>query len=127
MNGEVEGKTVGEKILLHLSHFSRYERDIVCPREMTQAGIAEKFGIRRGHVAVEVKRLLGRGHIATRRAHVPDMRSRLKVYNLTYLGEILVKQYRDMAAASVAAGSRGDGNPQDGNGRNGDPPESATA
>jgi hypothetical protein len=127
MTGEVEGKTVSEKILLNLSRYSRYQRDLVCPRAMTQQGIADRLGISRGHAAVELKRLLGRGHIAWRHAHIPDVCPRLKVYCLTPLGEIFVRQYRDMAAASVAAGSRGEGNLQDANGRGGDPPERATA
>jgi DNA-binding MarR family transcriptional regulator len=127
MNGEVEGKTVGEKILLNLSHYSRYQRDLVCPRAMTQQGIADRAGISRGHAAVELKRLLVRGHIASRHAHIPDVCLRLKVYHLTPLGEILVRQYRDMAAASVAVGSRGNGGLRDPGGRGGDPPESATA
>jgi len=127
MSGEVKGKTVGERILLHLSRHSRYQRDYVCPRAMTQAGIADGLGVSRGHVAVELKRLLGREHIASRHAHIPDACSRLKVYHLTHLGEILVRQYRDLAAAPVAAGSTGDGNLQDAGGRSGDPPERATA
>jgi DNA-binding Lrp family transcriptional regulator len=126
MNGEVEGKTVGEKILLLLSRYSRYQRDLVCPRAMTQQGIADRLDISRGHVAVEVKRLLGRGYIASRHAHIPDVCPMLKVYHLTYLGEILVRQYREMAAASVAPCSKGDGRLQDAGDRGGDPPESAT-
>jgi DNA-binding MarR family transcriptional regulator len=127
MTGEVAGKTVGEKILLNLSHYSRYQRDLVCPRAMTQQGIADRAGISRGHAAVELKRLLGRGHIASRHAHIPDVCPRLKVYHLTPLGEILVRQLRDMAAASNALCSKGDGRLQNAGGRGGDPPESATA
>jgi hypothetical protein len=127
MSGEVKGKTVGERILLHLSPYSRYQRDYVCPRAMTQAGIADGLGIRRGHVAVELKRLIDREHVASRRAHVPDMCSRLKTYHLTHLGELLVKQFRDMAVASGGTGPKVDGNPQDAGGRDGDPSESSTA
>jgi Mn-dependent DtxR family transcriptional regulator len=96
MNGEVEGKTVGEKILLHLSRCSRFENEIVCPHTMTQQGIANKLGISREHVAAELTELRRKSRVASKYAHVPGTKTKRKVFYLTHLGQILARQLREL-------------------------------
>ena len=90
--------TVGRRVLIHLSCYSRHREDFVCPPEITQDGMALRLGISRAHVALELKRLKERRHVEYRLAHVVKAKCRRKVYHLTQAGEELARELRDEAS-----------------------------
>ncbi len=76
------GKTVGETIVEYLTQLPVDEltdRD-VWPPDATQEGIARALGKSRAHVALEIKRLKGKGLVDEARAHVKGAPTRRKVY-----------------------------------------------
>jgi hypothetical protein len=87
----------GDRMLVHLSGFSRFAEEIDCPAEVTQDGIARAVGISRAHAALEVKRLGGLGRVLQRLAHVRGSRNRRKVYFLTGAGLARVAELRERA------------------------------
>jgi len=99
MTEEVEGKTVGESIVLHLSRCSRFQDEIVCPHTMTQQGIAMRLGISREHVAAELTELRRDNRVTSKYAHVPGMKTKRKVFYLTHLGQMLARQLRELMTA----------------------------
>ncbi len=90
--------TIGNRLVLHLSYYSRFKEEFVCPVEMTQDGISEKIGISRAHAALELKRLKQRGHVDCRLAHVARTKTRRKVYFLTKPGEEHATGLKDIAS-----------------------------
>ena len=119
MTREVEGKTVAEMIILHLLYYRCFEKAMVCPRGMTQEGIAEKLGKSRQHISVELKKLRDKCHVAFNTAHSPKAKTRRKAFYLTPEGIRLATQIREMRRAEVAdslidearTGRGGDRNP----------------
>ena len=71
----MQGVTVGERIVVHLSGFLRHVDAYEVPPEMTQDGIGAALGISRAHVALELKRLKAAGKVEERMAHVATARS----------------------------------------------------
>jgi tetratricopeptide (TPR) repeat protein/DNA-binding MarR family transcriptional regulator len=84
-------------MLALLSHHSRRE-EFIAPHGVTQDGIAEATGIARPNVSVVLKRLLARGLISSRLAHVEGERRTKKVYFLTPSGH---EQARRLAQAKI--------------------------
>ena len=95
MNGN--GCTIGNRLLVHLSCYSRYKDEYVCPMEMTQDGMSQRLGISRAHAALELKRLKGRNQVEYRLAHVVKAKTRRKVYELTPAGERIADEVKDKA------------------------------
>jgi len=93
----VQGVTVGERIVVHLSGFLRHLDAYEVPPEMTQDGIGAALGISRAHVALELKRLKGAGKVEERMAHVANARTRRKVYALTPAGQDIARRMREYA------------------------------
>ncbi len=89
--------TIGNRVLIHLSCYSKHGEEYVCPSEMTQDGMALKLGISRAHAALELKRLRERNHVENRLAHVNGAKTRRKVYSLTLAGERLARDLKDAA------------------------------
>ncbi len=89
--------TVGERIVLHLSQYSRHRESFQCPEEVTQRGISDKLGISRAHAAIELKRLKEMGEVDERVAHVTKAKTRRKVYFLNLRGENRAREMRDYA------------------------------
>lgn len=89
--------TIGKRVLIHLSCYSKHSEDYVCPPEMTQDGMALKLGISRAHAALELKRLKERNQVEHRLAHVNGAKSRRKVYSLTMTGERLARDLKEAA------------------------------
>jgi predicted ATPase len=87
--------TNGEKILLLLSEFRRYEKDYRVPEELSQDGIAEIVGMRRGNVARELIKLRNRGFVTERLVHFEGSRRRKKGYFLTGSGMNLSIKIKD--------------------------------
>ncbi len=80
--GELEAHTVGERILEFLDQLPVDElttRD-TWPADATQDGIAAAVGISRAHVALEMKRLMGKRLVEGLHAHVNGNGARRKVY-----------------------------------------------
>ncbi|MFQ6060628.1 MAG: NB-ARC domain-containing protein, partial [Thermoplasmata archaeon] len=89
--------TVGERIILHLSQYSRHRDSFQCPEEVTQKGISDNLGISRAHAAIELKRLKEVGEVEERVAHVTKAKTRRKVYFLNLRGENRAREMRDYA------------------------------
>lgn len=79
--------TVGEKILYHLSMYSKAEEKYEVPFDITQDGIAQSCGISRAHAAIELKKLREVELIVEKLSHVRRAKSRRKVYFLTHEGK----------------------------------------
>ncbi len=89
--------TVGERIVLHLSQYTRHKESFQCPEEVTQMGISTNLGISRAHAAIELKRLKEMGEVDERVAHVTKAKTRRKVYFLNLRGENRAREMRDYA------------------------------
>ena len=75
----MNGLTVQDKILIHLSRFRGYRDKIAVPEEITQQGISEAVMISRAHSSMELKRLKKKGLIVEKKAHAGG-RAVKKVY-----------------------------------------------
>ncbi|MCK5548400.1 MAG: hypothetical protein KAI64_05255 [Thermoplasmata archaeon] len=89
--------TIGERIILHLSQYSRFREQYECPVETTQNGISEAIEISRAHVAIELKRLKSNDELEERTAHVEGAKSKRKVYFLALKGEERAREMRNFA------------------------------
>jgi hypothetical protein len=89
--------TVGERIVLHLSQYTRHRESFQCPEEVTQKGISDRLAISRAHAAIELKRLKETGEVDERVAHVEKAKTRRKVYFLNLRGENRAREMRDYA------------------------------
>ena len=84
MAGEL---TVSERILYHLSNYTKYEDKYESPFDVTQDGISQACAISRAHAAIELKKLKASGIVEERLSHVRKGKSRRKVYFLTFAGK----------------------------------------
>jgi len=109
MKGDKESPTIGTKLIVHLSRYSRFQDDLVCPREMTQHGISEKLGISREHVAAELWELKKKEYVKSDTKHVPKARTRRKVFFLTPVGELFARKLKEMMKADDAVIFEGNG------------------
>ena len=110
MRGGASGPTIGTRLILHLSCYSRFQNDYVCPFEMTQQGIAEKLGISREHVAAELWELKRKKLVTFKTGHVSKARTVRKVFFLTQAGELFARKLKGMMSvdeAVVFEGNRG--------------------
>jgi DNA-binding MarR family transcriptional regulator len=89
--------TVGERIVLHLSQYTRHRESFQCPEEVTQKGISDRLDISRAHAAIELKRLKEMGEVEERVAHVTRAKTRRKVYFLNLRGENRAREMRAFA------------------------------
>lgn len=79
--------TVEEKILLHLLDYLKFrDQNWDVPFDVTQEGIASSVGIARCNVSRAMKKILEKGFIEERVAHVKDSERRRKVYFITSQG-----------------------------------------
>jgi DNA-binding MarR family transcriptional regulator len=90
--------TIGERILLHLSQFSKYSDNFDAPPEVSQDGIAEALRISRAHAAIELKKLKEFEEVSERLSHIRHGPTKRKVYFLTDKGESRAKNLRDYVA-----------------------------
>lgn len=77
-----EAITIGERIVEYLEGLPVGELTTKdpWPVDATQDGIASSLGLSRAHVALELKRLLGKRLVETTKAHVQPDGTRRKVY-----------------------------------------------
>jgi tetratricopeptide (TPR) repeat protein len=76
--------TVRERVLVHLSQYSRFSEEYECPGEMSQAGIALAIGKSRAHTTLELNRMKHAGLVTERLAHVKGTKSKRKTYTLAH-------------------------------------------
>lgn len=86
--------TVGERVLIHISQYSRFKEQFEAPDEISQLGIAHSVGISRAHAAVELKKLKEGNKISEKVSHVRGAKSKKKVYFLTLEGEEEIRALR---------------------------------
>ena len=75
--------TVRDRIIIHLSGYTRFAEEFECPEEMAQAGISAAIGKSRAHTTLELNRMEDVHMVTERLAHVKNARSKRKTYNLT--------------------------------------------
>jgi hypothetical protein len=79
--------TIEERIVLHLIDFSKFQKEIEAPLDITQQGIASAVGIHRKHLPRSLRALRDKGFITEKPCHVPGKPQRIKAYFLTSKGE----------------------------------------
>ncbi len=89
--------TVGERILLHLSQYSKYADAYEVPIDISQDGIAAALRISRAHAALELKKLKDAKHVSERLSHIKRGRTKRKVYFLTLPGEERAQEIKEFA------------------------------
>jgi len=89
--------TVGERIMLHLARFSKYQDDYDVPLDVSQDGISSALRISRAHAAIELKKLKNGEDVTERLAHIRKGKNRRKVYFLTMRGEEKAKRISEYA------------------------------
>jgi DNA-binding transcriptional regulator LsrR (DeoR family) len=107
MTGEGKGQTVAEMIILHLFHYMRFMKDFLCPRELTQDGIAERLGKYRGHVASELRKLRADGQVEFEVTHAPMARTKRKAFFLTQKGITRAMRLKERAETERARAAQG--------------------
>jgi tetratricopeptide (TPR) repeat protein len=90
--------TIGERILLHLSQFSKFSDSFDAPQDVSQDGIAEALRISRAHAAIELKKLKEFEEVSERLSHIRHGPTKRKVYFLTDKGESRAKNLKDYVA-----------------------------
>ncbi|HUI38745.1 MAG TPA: helix-turn-helix domain-containing protein [Thermoplasmata archaeon] len=85
---------ISARLLLHIGRQPRFGEGELVPGSLTQAGMAEALGTTQAAVSHALGRLVLGGLLEVRRAHVRGRRQRVKVYQLTELGESLVRHIR---------------------------------
>ncbi|OPY31283.1 MAG: hypothetical protein A4E32_01734 [Methanomassiliicoccales archaeon PtaU1.Bin124] len=87
--------TIGERIILHLAQYSKFQQNFEAPAEVSQDGIAEALRISRAHAAIELKKLKEVAEVEERIAHIRKGPTKRKVYFLTEAGEKRAKNLKD--------------------------------
>ncbi|MCI4341445.1 MAG: hypothetical protein L3K11_03620 [Thermoplasmata archaeon] len=85
---------ISARLLLHIASQPRIPLAETAPASLTQAGMAEALESSQAAVSNALKRLVDGGALRVQRSHVRDQPKRLKVYQLTVLGENLVRHIR---------------------------------
>ncbi len=93
--------TVAQRVMLHLSLFSKHREEFDVPSAVTQQGVAQALGLSRSHIALELKKLLDETFLESRLAHVQEAKSRRKVYFNTFQGERIAATIRERAHSKV--------------------------
>ncbi len=88
--------TVGERIIFHLSQYTKFQDSFDVPIDITQDGIAAALRISRAHAALELKKLKDSKDVAERLSHIKKGRTKRKAYFLTAQGErkaVTIKEF----------------------------------
>ncbi len=89
--------TVGERIVLHLSQYSKYIDSYDAPVDISQDGIAAALRISRAHAAIELKKLKDGGEVVEKLVHIRKGKTKRKVYFLLPPGEERAVRIRQFA------------------------------
>jgi DNA-binding MarR family transcriptional regulator len=87
-----------QRVILHVLSQGRLAPGEVAPVGLSQAGIGAALGLRQSSLAKALARLVAAGVLRVERRHVERQARRLKVYELTPLGESLARDLRRRAA-----------------------------
>jgi len=101
--------TTAEKLLLNLTEYPSLEEPYAFPREKTQYGLSEKFGVARGYVSGELKKLMERGLVYYKVMRVVDARKLMKVYFRTPAGKTEAGRIAEMKNGHVVQETSDDG------------------
>ncbi|MCI4345501.1 MAG: helix-turn-helix domain-containing protein [Thermoplasmata archaeon] len=85
---------ISARLLLHIASQPRFDRSETAPVSLTQAGMAQALGTTQPAVSNALNRLVDGGALRVERYRVQRKLQRLKVYQLTDLGEALVRHIR---------------------------------
>jgi DNA-binding MarR family transcriptional regulator len=83
-----------QRVILHILGQGRVGPNELAPVGLSQAGIGDALGVRQSSVAKALARLVAAGVLMVSRRHVEHQVRRLKVYELTPLGEALARDLR---------------------------------
>ncbi len=89
--------TVGERIIFHLSQYSKFQEAFDVPIDISQDGIAAALRISRAHAALELKKLKDFKEVSEKLSHIKKGRTKRKVYFLTPLGDQKARDIREYA------------------------------
>ncbi len=78
--------SVMDRIALHLLDFKTYEGEIDGTMDLTQIGIADAVGIKRGNVLQSIRPLITEGYVECHKVHVPGIKIKRTNYYLTCQG-----------------------------------------
>lgn len=98
---------ISQRVVLHLARQPRLVYGDVAPFDLTQAGISRALATSQPTLARVLQRLLDGDAILEMRTHVAGQSQRLKVYQLTALGESIARDLRNRTRPSGSAGARG--------------------
>ncbi len=87
--------TVHERILLHLMDYMKYADQYEVPESVAQKGIGDAVGIVWNNVPRAMKKLMSKGAVVERLAHVKGDARKKKVYFLTTVGFSQAKKLKD--------------------------------
>lgn len=96
---------LSRRLILHIAALPRIGPDDLGQWGHTQPGIAEALMVTQGAVAKVVRRLGAAGALEVGRRHVVGEARRLKVYTLTWSGEILARELHN-GVARILDGNR---------------------
>lgn len=102
----IEYNALAIKMLNHLSRYSRFKNEYVCPYAVTQYGISEILGVDRTRVSKELKDLIEEGQVDCDVKHVIGMKSRVMVFFLSYKGLRTIAKYKEMAPRELVTVSK---------------------
>ena len=84
-----------DRILLHLSDFTRFEDEAEVPYGVSQNGISARTGILRSHVPRALKRLVAQGLVREGVSRVRGGARSRRVYFLTWEGQLSARELRE--------------------------------
>ena len=87
--------TVQERIILHLSEYSKYLQQMEVPFSLTQEGIANAIGVVRSAIPRAMKKLILKNQVNETLAHVSGVTRRRKIYYLTTDGIIIAQDLKN--------------------------------
>jgi DNA-binding PadR family transcriptional regulator len=93
--------SISERVLVRLLQLPAPGPYAAASLERTQAGMCATLAIRQGSLTRALVRMEASGALAAKRAHVEGMGQRLKVYELTPLGEAVARSLWSRRAARV--------------------------
>lgn len=79
--------TVADRIVIHLSNYTKYLESYDVPIDISQDGIAAGLRISRAHATIELKKLKENGYVTEKQSHIKKGKTRRKVYFLSPRGE----------------------------------------
>jgi DNA-binding MarR family transcriptional regulator len=93
--------TVEERIVLHLGDYKSLDGKYEMPVGMTQRGIADSVGVQQKHLSRHIQKLVTNGLAEEATARVAGMKQRMKIYKLTYDGQMRASELRGFIGSKI--------------------------